>query len=133
MLSKYATTSKVCYDEKTRYDPGNVHHNERGSVTHDCLVIMFLFVFFLYSLPCLISGIRPERLQHFQPDCWQLMVESWDGNPTKRPLLGNVEVKLRSIHRRNRDEAGTRSRHRRLSPGPLPCEAVDSSTDLDSI
>ena len=86
-------------------------------------------------LHLLFIGIRPERLQQFQPDCWELMNESWDGNPSRRPLLGDVEVKLRAIYRRNYDEQGKKQCHhsQRLSTGPLPSETGLSSVDMDSI
>lgn len=45
----------------------------------------------------IVSGIRPERLQHFDDQCWKLMQECWAGEPSKRPLLGYVQPLLESI------------------------------------
>ena len=45
-----------------------------------------------------IAGLRPERLVVFDADCWELMQECWDGEPLKRPLLGDVQDRLVAIH-----------------------------------
>ncbi|OTF73247.1 dual specificity protein kinase-like protein [Euroglyphus maynei] len=46
------------------------------------------------------KGLRPEKLAIFDNECFNLMERCWIGDPSKRPLLGEVEEVLLDIKMR---------------------------------
>ena len=68
-----------------------------------CMLILFTlpFIHLLplthYNIVCTLAGARPEKLVVFEEKCWDLMQQCWEGDPAKRPLLGDVEPRLMEI------------------------------------
>lgn len=42
-------------------------------------------------------GKRPEKLSIFRDECWRIMTQCWDTDPSRRPLLGEVEASLKKV------------------------------------
>lgn len=75
----------------------------RKSMVHITNYLNYMFVlqqfwsWHIFMFYCLHEGLRPEKLAVFDEECWTLMQECWEGDPMRRPLLGNVQKRLQDL------------------------------------
>ncbi|XP_063543147.1 dual serine/threonine and tyrosine protein kinase-like [Cydia strobilella] len=65
-------------------------------------------------------GLRPEKLSHFTDACWALMETCWNPEPSRRALLGDIQLQLEGI-----------LRHAQTHPAPCVTPGADSDDSLD--
>ena len=58
------------------------------------------------------KGMRPEHLSYFEDDCWELMEQCWNGEPSMRPMLGHIQPRLNEVLRRAEARARMREARR---------------------
>ena len=46
------------------------------------------------------KGLRPEKLPRFDADCWELMTSCWEGDIQRRPLVGDIALRITLIMKR---------------------------------
>ncbi|ESO10783.1 hypothetical protein HELRODRAFT_72374, partial [Helobdella robusta] len=79
---------------------------------------------------CVKKGcrLRPEKPKDVDPECWDLMLACWHSNPDVRPLLGEIELTLRSIFDRVVKEAATTAGKAATIAGNTAATAVNAAT-----
>ena len=53
-------------------------------------------------------GLRPEQPVSCSEDCWMLMKGCWEGDPSRRPFFGDVEVTLKAIVEKYKKKASSK-------------------------